>query len=296
MFHLFYAFIWLITWLPLSILYVFSDVTFLVVYYIVGYRKKVVRSNLSNSFPEKTESELRSIERRYYRYFCDIFIETIYQLHCSNEEILRRIEFKNVNSLTDEYAKGKSVIILTAHYGNWEWFTAFSLVLPPESPMYSVYKQLKNEKFDMFMLKLRAKFSGESIEKRDLIRKMVELKREGKMGMYALISDQTPNARSVHYWTIFLNQDTASIVGAEVLARKFDLPVFYAMITRTKRGHYLGEAIPISLEPRLSPEFEITEKFMRILEKQIQDAPEFWLWSHKRWKLKRPVENQTTKI
>ena len=142
------------------------------------------------------------------------------------------------------------------------------------------------------MCELRTKFTGKNVEKKDLIRKLVQLKSEGKMAMFGMISDQTPNSRSIHYWTNFLNQDTPVVIGTEVLARKFDYPVFYGEITRIKRGYYQCEFIPISMEPKLTAENEITETYIRMLENTIEVAPEYWLWSHRRWKHTREIDNK----
>lgn len=287
MYYLFYAFVWLITWLPLRVLYLFSDIYYLIIYYIVGYRKSVVRDNLLNSFPNKTKSELRSIERRFYHFFCDLFVETLYEMHCSEDEIRKRMKFVNVDMVLQQYEKGKSVMLMTAHYGNWEWTSSLSLHLPSDKPLYGIYKELRNHKFDTFICQLRRRFKGENVEKYDLVRKLVQLKREGKLAMFGMISDQMPNAASIHYWTNFLNHDTATLTGTEVLARKFDYPVYFGQITRIKRGYYTCEFIPIALEPKLTVENEITEMYIRQLEKTIQKTPEFWLWTHKRWKIQR---------
>ncbi|HEY5591278.1 MAG TPA: lysophospholipid acyltransferase family protein [Paludibacter sp.] len=287
MYNILYAFIWIITWLPLRVLYLFSDFFYLIIYYLAGYRKRVVRKNLENSFPKKTKKEILLIERRFYRYFCDLFVETVYEMHMSKNEILRRIDLGNVEPILEQYKKGKSVMLMTAHYGNWEWASALSLLLPNENPLHSIYKQLKSKNFDNLMFELRSKFTGKNIEKKDLLRVMLRMKNEGEVAMFGMISDQTPTGNSIHYWTQFLNQDTPVLLGTEQLAKKFDYPVFYLHINRIKRGYYKCEYHPISLEPKQTAEFEITETYMRILEKEIEAAPEYWLWTHRRWKYHR---------
>ena len=287
MYYFFYAFVWLITWLPLRVLYLFSDFAYLIIYYIVGYRKLEVRNNLLKSFPTKTKSEIRRIERRFYHFFCDLFVETLYEMHCSESEIKKRMKFIHLDSILKEYEKGRSVMLMTAHYGNWEWTSSLSLHLPNDKPLYGIFKRLRNPKFDNFICQLRKRFNGENVEKYDLIRKLVQLKRDGKLAMFGMISDQTPNATSVHYWTRFLNQDTPTLTGTEVLARKFDYPVYFAQITCIKRGYYSCTFIPIALEPKLRAENEITNIYMQLLEKTIQNAPEFWLWTHRRWKIQK---------
>ncbi len=287
MYYIFYGFIWLITWLPLPVLYILSDIIFPVVYYIAGYRKNVVRLNLSNSFPDKSSKELKSIEFKFYRFFCDLFVESLYEMHISKKEMLKRMSFSNPEVVLAEYEKGKSCMLMTSHYGNWEWASAFSLLLPPDKPMYSVYKKLKAKKFDALMYELREKSTSKNVEKDDLVKTLFRLKKDGKLAMFGMISDQSPARNAIDYWTNFLNQDTAVITGTEVLARKFDYPVFFGKITRLKRGYYNCEFIPVSLEPSKTEQNEITERYTRLLENTIEENPAYWLWTHKRWKYKR---------
>jgi len=287
MFYLFYAFVWLIAWFPLRVLYLLSDFMYFIVYYLVGYRKKVVRMNLSNSFPQYSTAKLQKIERAFYRHFCDMFVETLYEMHCSKEEIKKRMVFLNIDNALAEYENGRSPLLMTAHYGNWEWTSSLSLWLPSDKPLYGVYKKLTSKNFNQFMCDLRMKFTGLNVEKDELLRKLIELKRDGKLAMFGMISDQTPPRISIHYWTQFLQQETAILTGTETLAKKLNLPVFYGKITRVKRGYYTCEFIPIAIEPKETAEFEITKQYVRMLEEQIMAAPEYWLWTHKRWKHKK---------
>jgi KDO2-lipid IV(A) lauroyltransferase len=284
MYTVFYIFIWLVAWLPLRVLYVFSDFFYLIIYYIVGYRKKIARKNIEKSFPEKSKKELRRIERRFFRYFCDLFVETFYEMHMSEKEVLRRMDLGDIDLIMEQYAKGKSIMLMSAHYGNWEWASAFALKLPKDMQIYNVYKRLNNKKFDNFMLEIRSKFKGQSVEIHNLLRTMVNLRKEGRISVFGMISDQSPWVGNINHWNTFLNQDTPVITGTEQLAKKFDYPVFYIHIHRVKRGYYKFEYIPVSLEPTLTSEFEISNKYMEILEKKIQAAPEYWLWTHNRWK------------
>jgi Kdo2-lipid IVA lauroyltransferase/acyltransferase len=284
MYTVFYIFIWLLAWLPLRILYVLSDFFYLIIYYIVGYRKKIARKNIEKSFPEKSKKELRRIERRFFRYFCDLFVETFYEMHMSEKEVLRRMDLGDIDLILEQYAKGKSIMLMSAHYGNWEWASAFALKLPKDMQIYNVYKRLNNKKFDNFMLEIRSKFKGQSVEIHNLLRTMVNLRKEGRISVFGMISDQSPWVGNINHWNTFLNQDTPVITGTEQLAKKFDYPVFYIHIHRVKRGYYKFEYIPVSLEPTLTSEFEISNKYMEILEKKIQAAPEYWLWTHNRWK------------
>jgi len=284
MYTVFYIFIWLVAWLPLRVLYVFSDFFYLIIYYIVGYRKKVARKNIEKSFPEKSKKELRRIERRFFRYFCDLFIETFYEMHMSEKEVLQRMDLGDIDLIMEQYAKGRSIMLMSAHYGNWEWASAFALKLPEDMQIYNVYKRLNNKKFDNFMLEIRSKFKGQSVEIHNLLRTMVNLRKEGRVSVFGMISDQSPWVGNINHWNTFLNQDTPVITGTEQLAKKFDYPVFYIHIHRVKRGYYKFEYIPVSLEPTLTSEFEISNKYMEILEQKIKAVPEYWLWTHNRWK------------
>lgn len=287
LYYFIYSLVWLIAWIPLRVLYVFSDLFYPVVYYVVGYRKKVVRSNIQHSFPEKSVGELRKLERKFYRFFCDLFVETLYEMHISESEIRSRMTYGNIEAILEQYANNKSVMIMTAHYGNWEWTLGFPLSMPEGQASNPIYKQQRNNRFNQLMYNLRAKYGAELIEKKELLRVMFRLQKDNKLGNFWMISDQTPNANSIHYWTNFLNQDTAAVVGTEQLARKFDYPVFYAEITCVKRGYYHCEFKPVEFEPRKTTDYEITEKYMQLVQKTIEAKPEYWLWSHRRWKHKR---------
>jgi KDO2-lipid IV(A) lauroyltransferase len=287
LYYILYSLVWLLTWLPLRVLYLLSDIIYPIVYYVVGYRKSVVRTNLNNSFPTKSQKELRQIERRFYRFFCDLFVETMYEMHIGEKEIRKRMTYENIDGILEQYERNKSVMVMTAHYGNWEWTLAFSLFMPGTHSSNPIYKQLRNSRFNKLIYNLRAKYGAKLIEKKELLRVMFRLQKENQLGNFWMISDQTPNARGLHYWTNFLNQDTPAVVGTEQLARKFDYPVFYAEITRKKRGYYHCEFIPVELEPNKTTDYEITEKYMQLLQNTIETNPEYWLWSHRRWKHKR---------
>lgn len=284
MFKFYYAILYLLTLLPLRALYVVSDVLFPVVYHVVRYRRKVVRKNLTNSFPEKSKSEILKIERKFYHYFCDVFIEAMYRINMSPAEVSRRITFENLDIIDKIYAENKSAMLMMAHYGNWEWVSAMSLHLPKESPLYGVYKQLSNAEFDAMTYRLRLKYNMGNIEMRDLFKTMLRMGKAGEKGVFAMVSDQCPPKDSMRFKMMFLNQPTAVIVGTEVLARKFDYPVLILSITRPKRGHYHCKLEVLSASPKDEPEFSISEKYMRRLETDINQHPELWLWTHKRWK------------
>lgn len=287
---MFKIFIWglrALAFLPLWFLYFLSDLLFYLVYYVVRYRRKVVRKNLMGSFPDKNTAEILQIERKFYHYFCDLIVETIYITGISEKEYLQRIKYKNIDLITNFYAQQKSVMMMTAHYCNWEWLSSMSLVLPPEGPMEGIYKELSNIKFDKFMFDLREKFGGRNIENKILFKTMLKNRQNAIYSIYCMISDQRPAPRSSRHWLPFLNQDTSVLIGTEQLARKFEYPVVFLDMRRPKRGYYTCEFIMISEHPQLESENEITRKYMELLENKIIEKPEFWLWTHNRWKHKR---------
>lgn len=292
MFYLFYAFIWLIAWLPLGILYLFSDMIYCLVYYLVRYRKKVVRENLVYSFPNKSLKEIKKIERKFYRYFCDTIFETIKKIHISDEELKKRMVYSGLHLIEKYFAEGKSVFLMTAHYGNWEWFGTYALTIPKGSILLQIYRQQKSQKFDSFMYSLRSKIGVVNVEKKHTLRKIIQLKNDGITALIGMLSDQSPGRNGTHHYTNFLNQNTAMLMGTEQLAKKFDYPVFYGKVSRVKRGYYTMDLIPISPVPAQTKEFEITEIYTRMLEKDIENCPYLWLWSHKRWKHTRGKETK----
>ena len=291
MFYIFYAVIWVVSWLPMKALYVLSDMIFPLIYHVAGYRKKVVRKNLINSFPEKSLKEIMKIERKFYHYFCDLMLETIRQLHAPKAEMKKRMVFENLELLTAQAEEGKSVMLMTAHYCNWEWLSIISTYLPSDFKAYPAYQQLQNKHFDKLMLDLRNRYGAVSVEKDDLVRMMLNMRKEGKKGVFGMISDQSPMARFIRFRLEFLHQDTPVFLGTEQLAKKYDYPVFYLDIQRVKRGYYKAVVEPLSLNPTATAEHEITIAFMHRLEKDIHARPEFWLWSHNRWKHSKKTAN-----
>lgn len=289
MFKIFYAFVWLLTLLPLKVLYVLSDFIYVIVYYIAKYRRKVVRANLTKSFPEKSLEDIILIEKNFYHYFCDLFIETMYQINMSEKEILKRVKIVNADIINDFYLQNKSVMLMTAHYCNWEWLSSLTLSLSHKNSLHNIYKKLKDKSFDQFMIDLRTKYGAGIIEMQDLFKIMLHKRNEDELATYGMISDQRPAAQSIRFWMTFLNQDTPVFVGTEQLSKKFDYPVVFLAISRIKRGYYSAEVKLLESEPKNTAPNEITEKYMRMLEENIKAAPEYWLWTHNRWKYKREI-------
>jgi KDO2-lipid IV(A) lauroyltransferase len=288
-FYIVYAVIWTITLLPLGILYILSDFLFLVLYYFPSYRRKVVYQNLSNSFPEKTEKELRIIEKKFYRHLSDLFIETFKLAHMSEAETRKRVTFTNLEVLDNFFAQKRDVAAVLGHYNNWEWlsilskFTGF-ILLP-------IYKPLQNKYFDGFLNKLRSKYNTTPVPMSNIIREVINARKESINFIAAFVSDQTPAITSIRYWTTFLNQETAVFTGIEKIASKFDMALVYFEITKVKRGYYNMNVELLFEHTAGLPEHLITETHVKRLERTIREKPEYWIWSHRRWKHKKPVNN-----
>ncbi|HRD37490.1 MAG TPA: lysophospholipid acyltransferase family protein [Bacteroidia bacterium] len=286
-FYIGLPFIYLISIIPFPLFYGVSDFFFVLLYYVIGYRKKVVYQNLKNSFPEKTHEELKTIERKFYRYLCDLFLETFKTLTISKKEAINRCAFTQqttdlFNKLNDEK---KSCIIVMGHYGNWEWAgNTFSLLLKQQ--LYVIYHPLTNKQFNNLMYKMRTRFGNKLYAMREVMREMI--KNRNEINATAFIADQTPPPEGA-YWTTFLNQDTPVFVGTEKIAQKLNYPIVYVTVSRPKRGHYLVNAEILVNEPKSTKEGEISELHTRRLEEDIKKQPEIWLWSHRRWKHKRPA-------
>lgn len=285
------GFMWLIMLLPLGFLYRISDFAFIIIFYIIKYRRKVVQTNLKNAFPEKTESELKKIEYSFYRHFCDMFIEPLKMLNFSEKEIKKRVKFVNPEALDEYYKNNQSVFINLGHYGNWEWLSYAWTAIHPEYTesykMYPAYYPLRNKYAEKFIFALRTKAKSVPIPQKRVPRTIIKLQQDGLKGIFIFIADQSPIWNSVHHWMTFLNQSTATITGPEALAKQFGNPVFYLHIVKPKRGHYICEYIKITDQPKTIPNYGITELYMTELEKSIKADPSLWLWTHKRWKLNK---------
>ena len=272
--------------LPLSVLYMISDVMlYPIVYYVARYRLKVVRKNLRNSFPDKSHDELKNIEKKFYHHFADLIVEVVYGYRVGDEEMRERVVFENVDLVEDLASKTHGVIAYLGHMGNWEWLVDLNKrFVNPAMVEYNVYRQLKNPASDKMMLELRSKRGGECIEKNQLLRKLVMLRRADHPFVIGMLSDQKPSKRSSYAWTDFLNQETAFLDGSEVLAHKFGFSAVYAHIWSTKRGYYRIRFEQITDDPSTMQPEEMTKRYAELLEQNICAHPEQWLWTHNRWK------------
>lgn len=286
--YILYGCAWLFSFLPLRILYLFSDIMYYLLYYVIRYRRSVVQENLVHAFPEKSESERRGIEKKFYRNLSDFFVEIFKPLHMSEKEIRKRCVFKHTDVLQRYYDQGRPVIGVMGHYGNWEWMTSYALLLGQGVAFYTLYKPLHNKVFDKMMLRIRSRFGAQPVPRNDVLRVIVRDLQEKRVFLAAFIGDQTPNRHNLNFWTTFLNQDTPVLLGTGKIATKFNIPVISLYTRKLRRGYYEVDFVNLCENPKtVSPE-ELTELHTRFLERQIREKPEYWLWSHRRWKHQRP--------
>lgn len=273
--------------MPLSFLYLIADFFYLLVYHVFGYRKKVVRENLTNSFPEKSLEEIIKIEKTFFRYLTCLIVEVVKMNSISAKELQKRVKFKNTD-LVEAYLKNnESVLFCSSHYGNYEW-VCMGIGMAFSGEHYPIYKPLSNEFFDNWFLKMRSRFGNHMVSMRQTIRTIQSTK--DRPTMFTFGSDQSPSKDDMKYWTLLLNQPAAIQMGVEKIAMKTNRPVFYLKTSYVKRGYYEVDCVPICLNPKETAAFEITEAHTRFLEDFIEEEPAYWLWSHRRWKHKPSPE------
>lgn len=276
--------------LPFPILYLFSDMFYVFICHVVHYRRKIVRENIRNSFPEKNEKERRRIERKFYRHLCDYFVETLKTLTLTESEVRKRMKFENPEILNRLTKNGNSCFISLGHYANWEWVPSIGMYLAPEIVQGQVYQKIRNNAFDKLFRVIRSKFGPTSIERNDVIRTLVRHKEEGKPMVIGFLSDSRPHPNENNHWIKFLNQDTPVQLGMERIASWGGYAIVYLDLKKVKRGYYIGKFFVITADASTEPKFSIMQKYMRKLEETILSEPAYYLWSHNRWKYKKQCE------
>lgn len=282
-----YAGMWLVALLPFRVLYILSDGLCFLMRHVVHYRRKVVRRNLSNSFPEKSQAELRRIERKFYHYICDYMLEEVKMMRMSFEDLSRRMEYGNTEEYLAMIEKHGGIVVLIPHYADFEWLTGMGAIMVPGDIPVQVYKPLRNKYLDEMFKLIRSRHGGYNVPKHSTAREVIRLRRDGKRVAIGLITDQSPNLSEAHYWTTFLNQDTVFMDGGERIAKMMDYPVFYCELEKKSRGYCKAYFDLLTENPKQAADGEITELFARRLEQTIRREPAYWFWSHKRWKLTR---------
>lgn len=287
-----YPILWLISILPLRVLYFFSDLVYILVYYIIGYRKKTVRYNMSIALPHLTKEEQRIIEKKFYHHFCDGFFEMAKTMTISEKEMKKRFVLENMDVVNEYEKKGKSIALLIAHYGSYEWLLYMNKRLTTHKG-YGIYKRIRNPYFDSLVKRIRGKFNATLIDTKETVSVMKTDKKNGVLGCYGFITDQSPKIYRVPYWGKFFGEIVPIHVGGEMLAKKIDMNVIFVMGDKIKRGYYKATFVPFTGNVKETPDFEITDMFLRMLEQKITEKPEYYLWTHKRFKhLRTPQEHQ----
>ena len=289
-YYLSFALWFIISLLPLWVFYRLSDGLYYLVYHVVRYRRRVVYANLRSSFPEKSEAEIERIAKDFYSFFCDYIVETLKFFSMGEKNIRKRMKFEGIDQVKEDFANGRSVSIYLGHYCNWEWITSLGLHLDEQCGQ--IYHPLENATLDRLFLYMRGRFKAQSIKMDDTFLTILKWKKEGRKNIVGYIADQVPGYNNIHYWADFLHHDTPVFTGAERISKIMDTAVYYIDVERPRRGYYVARFIKIADSLNEHPVFFATEQYFRLLEKNIQRAPQYWLWSHKRWKRTREEFNR----
>ena len=282
--------------LPMRVHYLISDLLFWLLYGLLGYRRKVVWRNLKASFPEKTEEELRKTERGFYHFFCDYIVESVKLMTISRENLRRRMTFKGTELIDAAVADGQSCAVYLGHLCNWEWITSLPLWVTPKAQCGQIYHPLENKEFDRLFLRLRQRMGAVCIPMADTLREIINFRKAEQPVVIGYISDQVPFWFNIHHWCNFLNHDTPVLTGTERIAKKVNHAAFFLDVRRVRRGYYEAEFKLITREPKKMADYEITDIYFQMLEESIRRAPEFWLWSHNRWKRTREEFNERFEV
>ena len=285
-----YPFLWILSILPTNVLYRFSNFLFLLVYNLFNFRKKIVRENLRLCFPKKSLHEIKTIEKKFFRHLCDMFVESIKSISISEAEMRKRYKFTNIEEVNKIEAANKSILLMCAHYGSWEWIFIIQKYVNTDG--YAIYKKIENKYFDQLVRKIRAKYNTNLITNKETFNSMREHKRLGKKGIYGFLSDQSPKLKSAYYWREFMNIKVPVHTGAEKLAKELDLAIVFFKTKKVKRGYYETTFKTVTLNPNEFENYQITDLFINYLEDMIKEEPSHYLWTHKRWKHRNNVPKE----
>ena len=279
---LYYPLLLIVSYLPFRLLYILSDFLFFIMYYVIGYRKKVVSYNLKLALPHLTDDERKIIERKSFQHLCDMFLETMKTMSITPKQIEKRFVFKNIEVYHDLEKEGKSIALMCAHYASYEWVVSLNNKINFKG--YAIYKKISNKYFDKLIRDIRSKFKAYLIHTRESISIIEENSLNNELCLYGFASDQSPLIKPHTYWSKFLNIEVPIHTGAELLAKRFDMNVLYLKVEKVKRGHYEAYFEVLSNDARSIPDYQITDVFMKKVEEQIYAAPEFYMWTHRRFK------------
>lgn len=294
------------TWYALSLLplwmhYLFSDILYLVLAYVLRYRHRVVWKNLKTSYPDKSDKELKTLQHQFYRHFCDILVETVKYTSITDRNIMRRMTFKGADKVAEILNSGQSVALLLGHYGNWEWVSSLVLWVRPlitnNTVMGQIYHPLENEVINRVVLKTRDRMKSDSVSMKETLRWIIGNKRDGRPTILGYINDQVPKWENIHHWLTFLNHpDTPVFTGIERIVHSQNQAAVYLDVKRVGRGRYDCEFQVITRDPSTMGEFELTDIYFQRMEQTINRAPQYWLWSHNRWKRTREEFDRRFKV
>ena len=280
--------LYLISKMPLKILYIFSDIIFFLNYYFVGYRKKIITQNLKNSFPEKSPKEIAEIRKKFYLNFSDYLAETVKSFTMSKTETRVRMQHINQHLFHEAKQEGKNIILLAGHVFNWEWMNALATVVP-QSNCHPVYRKVNSEFWEKQMKKVRSKFGNQALEANEVIMNIFRSKNDGD-SIYLFVADQTPHSSHVNYGLEFLNQRTPAFIGYDKLATRMDFVFLYTEMKKVKRGHYQINYSRIEPDGEKFVNNEVVKKFHKLLENTIKKRPDNYLWSHRKWKYQDSIK------
>lgn len=283
-----YPLLWLISILPFRLLYLFSDFVYCIVYYVIGYRKKTVRENIALALPHLSAKERYIIEKKSYHHLCDMFLEMIKTMTISRDEIDKRFFFTNLDVYNELEKKQKSVALMCAHYASYEWVISMNHHITYKG--FGIYKKIANPYFDKLVRKIRSRFKATLITTKETIPTIIQNNKNHILGIYGFASDQSPKADSAFHWKKFMGIEVPVHTGAEMLAKRYNMNIVFLKVKKVKRGYYEATLEILSENPVEVPNYEITDRFLELVEKEIYEAPEFYLWTHKRWKHKRDVK------
>jgi KDO2-lipid IV(A) lauroyltransferase len=277
-----YPFLWCISMLPFSLLYLLSDFVYIILYQIIGYRKKTVRANLKLALPHLSKEELLIIEKKFYHHLCDMFLEMIKTMSISKEEICKRYVFKNFEVYAELEKQDKSIAIMCAHYASYEWVVSMNYYTKFKG--YGIYKKIKNPYFDKLVHSIRSKYKATLITTKETIPTIANNYRNRIFSTYGFASDQSPKESVSNHFSKFMGIEVPVYTGAEMLSKKYNMNVIFLRTKKVKRGYYEATMEIITENAKEIPNYEITDRFLKLVEQQIYEAPEYYLWTHKRWK------------
>ncbi|WP_298553400.1 lysophospholipid acyltransferase family protein [uncultured Algibacter sp.] len=277
-----YPLLWIISILPFRILYLLSDGFYGLLYYIIGYRKHVVLDNLKLALPDKSEKEILAIRKRFYHHLCDMMVEAIKSITISQTEMQKRYVFTNVEEIHKLEKEHRSIVLFMGHYASWEWI--FILQTHIKHKGYAVYKRLSNKYFDALVKRIRAKYNSYLITTRETFPTLINAKRNNELTLNGFVFDQSPKLKKAIYWQNFMGIEVPVHVGAEVLAKRLDMVTLFLKVKKVKRGYYEATFTDIISNSQDYTDFKLTDLYLKRVEEQIYEAPEYYFWTHKRWK------------